>query len=132
MDQITVDAIDSLAVGTGATAYSKSKRIASVSALALLVKASVDAGTPNIALYLEQGPGLPVGAVGGGEGEAGNATDAWTVIGNKLIDLTDENWHAITLSPVVLPFLRIKAVGAGNNPASGALQFKLGKQESLS
>jgi hypothetical protein len=132
-DLLEVSSDDKLiAVAGTADVYSKSHKISSASAMCLMYKATVAAGSPDIDLYLEQGPGLPAGAVGGGEGEAGNATDGWHQVGNKIADVTDENWHSITISPVVLPYLRIKADGQGDNPASCTLQIKIGKIESLS
>lgn len=120
-----------IAVNATADVYSQSQKIAYASAMCLMYKATVAAGTPDVDLYLEQGPGLPIGAVGGGEGEAGNATDGWHVVGSKIADVTDELWHSVTLSPVVLPYLRIKLDGQGTNPATCTVQLKLGTMELL-
>lgn len=136
MEKISVSSIveassDDLAVAVNATAdvYSKSHKINHASSMCLLYKATVSSGTPDVDLYLEQGPGLPVGSVGGGEGEAGNASDGWHQVGNKIADITDELWHSVTLSPIVLPYLRIKLDGQGANPASCSVQLKIGKLE---
>ena len=138
MEHISVDNIvevssDDKLIAVNATAdvYSKSHKIAYASAMCLMYKATVAAGAPDVDLYLQQGPGLPVGAVGGGEGEAGNATDGWHTVGAKIADVTDELWHSITLSPMVLPFLRILADGQGANPATCTLEFKLGQQQQI-
>ena len=115
-----------IAVASTADVYSKSQKVASASAMCLMYKATVVSGTPDIDLYLEQGPDVPAT-----EGAAGVAADAWHQVGSKLADVTDENWHSVTLSPVVLPYLRIKADGQNANPASCTLQLRLGKLELL-
>lgn len=115
-----------IAVNATADVYSKSHNIRYASAMVLMYKATVSSGTPDVDLYLEQGPGLPAT-----EGSAGTAGDGWIQIGNKIADVTDELWHSVTLSPVALPYLRIKADGQGANPASCTLTLKLGCQEDL-
>lgn len=131
-DIVEVTSDDKLiAVAETADVYSKSHKISYASAMCLMYKATVTSGAPDIDLYLEQGPGLPLGASGGGEGEAGNATDGWHQVGSKIADVTDELWHSITISPMVLPYLRIKADGQGANPATCTLQLKLGLIENL-
>ena len=77
-------------------------------------------------VYLEQGPGVPTT-----EGSAGDASDAWIQIGSKIADITDEAWHYVVLSPVVMPHLRIKLDGQGANPASCTVDMRLGRQASL-
>jgi hypothetical protein len=138
MDKIVVEHLKaaegdttSIPVDSTADVFTKSKRIDYSSGMCLMYKATVAAGTPDVDLYLQQGPGLPVGAVGGGEGEAGNATDGWHTVGSKIADITDELWHSVTLSPLVLPFLRILADGQGANPATCVLTLKLGSIEEL-
>ena len=115
---------ESIPVAETADIYTKSKKIAYTDGLCLMYKATVTAGTPDVDLYLEQGPGAPTT-----EGSAGDAADGWHQIGAKIADITDELWHSVTLSPLVLPFLRIKADGQGSNPASCVLTLKLGSLE---
>ena len=133
MDHISVSQIPEvtsddaeIAINATADVYSKSHKIAYASSMSLMYKATVASGTPDLDLYLEQGPGLPAT-----EGSAGTAADGWHQVGSKIADVTDENWHSIALSPMVLPFLRIKADGQGSNPATCTLQLKLGQQENL-
>jgi len=108
------------------TVYSNIIRIAEIVGCLLHYKATVDSGSPDLDLYLQQGPGLPTT-----EGSAGDSADGWIDIGGKIADVTDQLWHALTLSPVTLPYLRIKAIGQGTNPASSRLLLKLGVQEEL-
>lgn len=104
----------------------KSHPIKYADALVLMYKATVSSGTPDVDLYLEQGPGAPTA-----EGDAGDATDGWHQVGTKIADITDQNWHSVTLSPNVLPYLRILLDGQGSNPASCTVQLKLGQQEEI-
>ena len=43
--------------------------------------------------------------------------------------LADENWHHESISPVAMPFMRIKITGSGANHASTTLQVKFHMQE---
>ena len=123
--EVTSDDVE-IAVDSTADVYSKSQKVAYSSSMSLMYKATVASGTPDIDLYLEQGPGLPTA-----EGSAGDAADGWHQVGSKLADVTDENWHSVALSPMVLPYLRIKADGQGSNPATCTLQLRLGSIEDL-
>ena len=120
------DGAATLAVASTADVRTHSHNIQGASAMVLMYKAKVDSGSVDVDLYLEQGPDAPTT-----EGQAGDAVDGWHQIGNKIADVLDENWHSVTLSPVVLPRLRILADGQGANPASCKMIFKLGKQEAL-
>jgi len=113
-----------LAVVSAGNVYTHSSKIAGSSNITLMYKATVDSGTPDIDLYLDQGPDLPTA-----EGIVGDAVDGWIQVGNKIADVTDELWHSISLSQAVLPYLRILCDGQGSNPASCKLALKLGKQD---
>lgn len=117
------DGAATLAVASLATVRTHSKSIRGASVITLHYKATVSSGAPDVDLYLEQGPGAPTI-----EGSAGDATDGWVTVGNKIADITDENWHALSISAAVLPFLRFRAEGQGANPASCKLALKLGQQ----
>ena len=123
---VTPAGVADLAVALTGDVRTHSQPIQGASNLVLLYKATVASGTPDVDLYLEQGPGAPTT-----EGSAGDATDGWIQVGNKIADITDELWHSVTLSPIVLPFLRILCDGQGSNPATCKLALKLGKQEAL-
>lgn len=126
-DIVEVTSDDKLiAVAETANVFSKSHKIAYAGAMSLMYKATVGAGAPDIDLYLQQGPDVPAT-----EGGAGTAADGWHTVGNKIADITDELWHSITISPMVLPYLRILADGQNANPATCTLQLKLGQQESI-
>jgi len=116
-----------LAVASTADVITHSHDISGSDALVLWYKATVTSGTPDVDLYLQQGPILPTA-----QGVAGNAVDGWIQIGNKIADIVNENWNYVTLSPVPMPFLRILADGQGSNPASCKLAFRLGRQDLFS
>jgi hypothetical protein len=133
MDTIVVQNLksaltDGLTIPINATAdvFTKAMKIAYSSGMCLLYKATVDAGAPDVDLYLQQGPEVP-----SPEGAAGTAANGWHTVGSKIADVTDELWHSVTLSPVVLPYLRILCDGQGANPASCVLTLKLGSIEAL-
>ena len=137
MDNISVDILSSLAgvpsvtpagvadlaIAGTADVRTHSHPMQDVTNLVLMYKATIPSGSVDIDLYLEQGPGAPTT-----EGSAGDATDGWHQVGNKIADITDENWHSVTLSPIVLPFMRILADGQGSNSADCKLALKLGRQ----
>lgn len=125
MVEVTSDDFEIAVAGT-ANVYSKSHKIAYSSAMCLMYKATIPSGVVDIDLYLEQGPDVPAT-----EGSEGTAVDGWHQVGSKIADITDENWHSVTLSPMVLPYLRIKADGQGSNSADCTLQLRLGSIEDL-
>lgn len=133
MDTIGADKIANSAGVVGAIAvdqttdvYTHSHSIREVQNIVLWYKATVTAGTPDVDIYVEQGPGLPTA-----EGDPGDSNDAWIQIGNKLADITDEDWHYVVVSPVVMPFLRFKLDGQNANPASCTIDLRLGKQSTI-
>src|SRR3990167_6692194 len=102
MDNISADKLRNssgvatpVAVNATADVFTHSQYIGDVSNLVLWYKATVSSGTPDVDLYLQQGPGLPTT-----EGSAGDAADGWHQVGNKIADITDELWHSVSLSPV--------------------------------
>lgn len=115
-----------LAVAGTADVYTHSQEMQGVEGLVLWYKAKVDSGTPDIDLYLQQSPFPPTT-----EGAAGDASDGWITVGNKIADVTDELWHYVTLSPVLVGRMRILADGQGTNPASCKIALILGRQELL-
>ena len=133
MEHIDVDKIansagvvGAIAVASTNTIYTHSHSIKGGSNFVLLYKATVSSGTPDVDLYLEQGPGDPTT-----EGSAGDSADGWVQVGTKLADVGDQNWHSVVLSPQSFPYLRIRAEGQGSNPASCTLDLRLSKQESI-
>jgi len=120
-----------IAVNATADVYSNSFSIKYANAMVLMYKATVTTGTPDVDVYLEQSSRLPAGTSGGGEGEAGNATDGWHQVGSKIADITSESWGSVTLSPVTLPYLRIKLDGQGSNPSTCTVELRLGLQEEI-
>ena len=118
--------VGAIAVASTADVYTHSHSIKDVSNLVLFYKATVSSGTPDVDIYLEQGPDLPTT-----QGSAGDSTDAWIQVGSKIADVTDESWHYVVLSPVVMPFLRFKLDGQGSNPATCTMDLRLGRQSAL-
>ena|SRR3990167_184393 len=131
MDTISADKIansagvvGAIAVASTADVYTHSHSIKDASNLVLFYKAT---GTsPDIDIYLQQGPGAPTT-----EGSAGDSTDGWINIGSKIADVTDESWHYVVISPVVMPFIRFLLDGQGSNPANCVIDLRLGKQSAL-
>lgn len=133
MDTIQADKIansagvvGAIAVASTADVYTHSHSIKGASNIVLWYKATVSSGTPDVDIYLEQGPGLPTT-----EGSAGDATDAWIQVGSKIADVTDESWHYVVLSQASMPYLRFKLDGQGSNPASCTMDLRLGQQTAL-
>jgi len=78
---------------------------------------------PDLDIYMQQSHTLPA---------TEGASDATWVIPEgiaKLIDITDTNWHHLSISPVVLPYLRFLCDGQGANGADVVLTMKLTTQE---
>lgn len=131
MDQITTDKLRSsagkagpIAVNATADVRTHSQYIGDGSNFVLHYRAT---GTsPDIDLYLEQGPGAPTT-----EGSAGDSADGWVAVGSKLADVTDNNWHALVITPSAMPFMRILIDGQGANPADSTIELKLSKQTNL-
>lgn len=113
-----------IAVNATADIRTHSQNIAYGSNWVLMYRAT---GTsPDMDLYLEQGPGDPTT-----EGSAGDSSDGWHRVGAKLADVLDNNWGSVVLAPEALPFLRIHVDGQGANPANSTIELKLSKQETL-
>lgn len=119
-----------IAVAGTATVYSAPVRINHARAFCLSIKSTVDSGTPDVDLYVEQTHIDPTGLA---QGAAGNAADGWNQIegASKILDITDELWHHLTISPAVLGWVRLKAIGQGTNPASNVLSAFLTQMENL-
>lgn len=137
MELITVDILRStagvpsfssdtaqLAINGTANVYTHTQKISDVSGLVLGAVATVGSGTADMDLYLEQGPWEPAS-----QGAAGTVADGWLQIGNKVADVIANNtWYWTTLSPVVLPYLRILVDGQGSNPSTAKIGLALGRQ----
>ena len=110
------------------TTYSRSLNIPYAKTFCLSVRAKVSAGTPDVDLYLEQ-----THVENAAEGAAGDATSGWAQAEGaaKILDITDQNWHHLTVSPLALPKLRLKGVGQGTNPASCTLEAYLTQIEPI-
>ena len=133
MEHIDVDSIansagvvGAIAVAETADVYTHSHSIKGGSNFVLEYKATVTSGTPDVDVYLEQGPGLPTT-----EGSAGDSSDGWVQVGVKIADVTDETWHSVVISPQSFPYLRFRLDGQGTNPASCVLNLKLSQQWSV-
>lgn len=137
MQRITVDRIlkydgtdaDTAIVST-ANAYTHSKKIRMGQKFCLAYRAKSTVGTPDIDLYLEQ-THIDPATVTTGENAAGDADNGWVQDATKKADITDENWHQITISPLALPFLRFLCDGQGANPADCTLELRLSVQSDI-
>lgn len=96
----------------------------------LSLKATVASGTPDLDIYAQQTHIKPADNLGA---EAISASNGWAAIEGsaKLLDITDENWHHLTISPGVLPFIRLRASGQGTNPATCTLKAYLTQLKSF-
>lgn len=122
--------IDAIAVAGVVDVYSHSEKIDWGKSFCLSIKATVASGTPDIDLYIEQSHVEQTDAM---QGDASDATNGMIAIegSSKLLDITNENWHHLTISPAVLPYLRFKLSGQGANPASCTVQMYLTQLQSL-
>lgn len=111
-----------IAVNATADVRTHSHKMSYGSNFVLMYRAT--GASPDMDLYLEQGPGDPTT-----EGSAGDSTDGWHLVGAKIADVLDNNWHSVVLAPEALPFMRILIDGQGANPANSTLELKLSKQE---
>lgn len=121
---------DNVAVASTATVYSRGVNIPYAEAFCLSIRAQVASGTPDVDLYVEQTHVNPDGQT---QGAAGDGTTGWGQVEGaaKALDITDTNWHHLTISPAVLPYLRLKAIGQGTNPASCTLEAYIHQLEDL-
>jgi len=111
----------SIAVNATANVLTKAQSIRHGSVFGLSIKAT--GTTPDLDIYLQQSHQLPA--------TEGAADATWVIPEGvaKLIDVTDTNWHHLSLSPVVLPYLRFLIDGQGANGADVVVTMKLTVQE---
>jgi len=125
--QIMDGATDVIEIPCGSTGvyYSRSISLAYGKYFAISYKAS-STGTVELKLEFEQSWVLPT--------TEGSADDNW-VEPESASDinaaLADEVWHHESISPVAVPFLRVKITATGANHASTTLQIKFHMQEEL-
>lgn len=112
--------------------WSRGAKIGHGKSFCLSVLATVASGTPDVDLYLEQThievSGQPYDQL------TGSLANGWAqpVGASKIADIiAADTWYHFTVSPVVLPWLRIKAVGQGANPASTVLTILLTELDDL-
>lgn len=117
------------AVPSAETHYSQAVNISYAKSFCLSVRAVVSSGTPDVDLYVEQSH-LPDAVDTDAAGTGGNAF-AQIEGAAKILDITDTNWHHLTISPAALSKLRLKAIGQGANPASCALEAYLTAMEQI-
>lgn len=137
MDKMTTDKFkkldgsnDDIAVAGAVDVLSGAIDISGGKSFMLSIKATVASGAPDIDLYAEQTHIAPTDGIGAA---AYSATNGWKPIEGaaKLLDITDENWHHLTISPGVLPFLRLKLSGQGSNPATCTVKAHLTQLKSF-
>lgn len=124
-----------VAVASQTTNWTRSKRIDYGSNFCISYRAK-SSGTPNVDLYLEQtcfDPDAEGNAAATGQGVILDVTNGWAIpegIG-KLVTVGDKVWHHLPVSPVTLPWLRLKCIGGSGNPADVVIEFRMGKQENI-
>jgi len=112
-----------ITVGAGATVYSRSFSLKNGDYFAMAWKAA-SAGAIDLTIQLEQATRLPT--------TEGSSDTGYTVPeGMPDIDtnLNDANWHSDSLSPVALPYGRLKITSAAG--VANTLQVKFSMQEAI-
>lgn len=116
--------VEEIAVASAGTVYTKATDLRYGEYFALMYKATSD-GNVKLQIQLQQSHKLP--------SSEGSNEDEW-VIPTSMADiesaLADEIWHIKKLSPIALPYARLKLVGLGApsaNHASTTIKFKIGK-----
>jgi hypothetical protein len=101
------------------TRYSKSFSVKdTLNPVGVMYKATSD-GTVTVSLQVEQSYQRPTTEL---------SSDATYVGWEAAESVSDENWHAMTLDTVTMPFARFKLVGSGSNDATTYIQFRVIKQ----
>lgn len=126
MKKITVSRVsksdgtnDTIAVATTGTVWSRSIQIKGASGLAFAIKAESPTGTPDIDVYVEQ-THIDPSTVSTGEGVVGDESNGWvaTVGSAKVADITSKDaWYDFVVTPLTFPWIRLKFIGQGSNPA---------------
>lgn len=146
MEKITVDKIlpygatpvDIAVPSAENDVWSHSVKMSFGNSFCVSMRAKSTTGTPDIDIYLEQthlNPELTSegNANSTGEGVIGDVYNGWVAPAgsSKIIDITDEAWHHFTISPLALPYLRLKFDPQGANPADCTVECYISKQESI-
>jgi hypothetical protein len=114
----------SIAVASAAVVYTKAFDLSYGAYFALAYKAVSATGSPSIKIELEQSWILPT--------TEGAADANWVVPEGATAteaDLTTETQHLKALSPVTMPFGRLKITGSGTNPADTIVTAKISQQQ---
>jgi len=115
--------LSTIAIGAGATVYTKSFSLKYGLYFALAYKAA-SAGAIDLTIQLEQSHVEPT---------TEGASDTKYVIPTSLADihtnLADDNWHNASFSPVAMPYGRLKITSAAG--VANTLVAKLSVQEDL-
>jgi hypothetical protein len=115
--------VTAIPVGAGATVYSKSFSLKFGDYFGLAYKAA-SGGAIDLSLYLEQSWDVPTT-----EGVADTQYVIPTGMTTIHANLADANWHIVALSPIAMPYARIKIVSAAG--VANTLTLNLASQESL-
>ena len=109
---------DDTAVISTATGYTESVNIGKSDTLNVSLLAKSPTGTPDIDVWIEQTHIDPKSI--SSEGDAPSIANGWAVPegASKLLDITDKTaWHHLAISALSLPWVRLKLIGVGANPA---------------
>lgn len=113
--------VAAIPIASGATVYSKSFSLKFGDYFGLAYKAA-SSGSIDLSLYLEQSFQEPT--------TEGSSDTAWVIPASMAdihANLADANYHITSLSPVAMPFGRIKIISAGDD---ATLLLYLATQES--
>lgn len=117
--------VQTIPIAGNVVVYSKAFDLRYGAYFAAQYKAGGGAGL-DLTIQLEQSYDLPT---------TEGAADSKYVIPDSMADihanLADTDWHIKSLSPVAMPYGRLKITGGAGNPADATLQMKLSIQESL-
>lgn len=120
------DDSDEIAVADQATVYTKSMPLKFGRDFAVSIYANSPGGSPDVDIAFEQSWRKP--------DSEGSADDTYAVpSGQSLLadDLIAEEWAHQSLTPVALPYCRLKITGNAGNPSDTVLKAKMSVQEEL-
>jgi len=112
-----------IAIASTATVYTPAFKLSGRDNFCLSYQAA-DSGTPDLLIQLQQGYTLP--------GTEGSTDDDWVIpegIANIETNLVTKTRHHKQITPVTLPYARLKITGNAANPATTTIDIKVSMEE---